>query len=54
MLRTNNNSQVSIQLQYPYNDMFDYITRMELINLDKQKDEDLKTGKGFIITASNI
>lgn len=53
MLRTNNNnSQVSIQLQYPYNDMFDYITRMELINLDKQKDEDLKTGKGFIITAS--
>lgn len=41
----------NIVLQYPYNDKFDYETCLERINLDKQREENIRTGKGFIISA---
>lgn len=46
------NNQVNVKLQYPFNDFYEYITSLERINLDKQREEDIRSGKAFIITAS--
>ena len=37
-------------LIYPYNDEYDYITQLNMFDLDKRREEDIKTGKGFIIS----
>lgn len=42
-------SNVKIALQYPHNDKFDYITQLMRINLDKAREDDIKSGRGFII-----
>lgn len=42
-------SNVKISLQYPFNDKFDYVTALERINLDKERENDIKNGNGFII-----
>jgi hypothetical protein len=42
--------QMSINLQYPYDGKYDYFTEIKRINLDKQRDEDIKSGVGFLIT----
>lgn len=44
-------NKMSITLQYPFNDEFDYTTMLERVNLDQQREKDLKDGNGFIITA---
>ena len=41
----------NIVLHYPYNNEYEYTTTLERIDLDKQRDEDIKTGRGFMITA---
>lgn len=43
--------QLSVSLQYPNNDTYDYESSLKRIDLDKQREEDIKSGKGFIITA---
>lgn len=47
---SNNESSINVTLQYPYNDLFDYTTQLKRIDLDKQRVEDIKSGKGFIIS----
>jgi hypothetical protein len=44
-------TELKFELQYPYNDKYEYKTKLERINLDKQREIDIKSGKGFIITA---
>ena len=41
----------NIILQYPYNDKYDYETCLERIDLDKRREENIRTGNGFIISA---
>jgi len=41
----------NIRLQYPYNDKFDYETCLERLDLDKQREQNIRTGRGFIISA---
>lgn len=43
-------SPINVTLHYPYNDKFDYITQLQKINLDRERDNDLNNGRGFIIT----
>lgn len=45
------NDGPNIILEYPYNDMYEYKTFLERVDLDKQREEDIKNGKGFIISA---
>lgn len=41
-----------VRLTYPYSDRWDYQTFLEKIDLDKERINDIKTGKGFIIETS--
>lgn len=40
---------LNIKLQYPYNDEYDFVTELRRVDLDKTREEYIKTGKGFII-----
>lgn len=52
MIRNNEETkETKITLQYPYNDKYEYHTRLERVNLDKAREEDIASGKGFIIKA---
>ena len=42
-------NKINIHLEYPYNDKFEYHTSIERIDLDKEREKDIQTGKGFII-----
>lgn len=44
-------AKMNITLHYPYNDKYDYQTRLERIDMDKAKDDNIRNGKGFIISA---
>lgn len=41
----------NIVLQYPFNDKYDYRTQLERINLDEEREKNIRNGKGFIISA---
>lgn len=47
-----NNSKLSVNLTYPYSDVYDYTTKLERINLDETRVKDFKIGKGFPIQSS--
>ena len=49
MVKDQQKANVNIQLHYPYSDKFEYQTFIERIDLDKAREEDIKSGKGFII-----
>ncbi len=40
---------ISVSLQYPINDKYDYTTQLVDIDLDKAREEDIRLGRGFII-----
>ncbi len=42
---------IRVNYQYPNNPDYDYVVYTERINFDKEKEHDLKTGKGFIISS---
>lgn len=42
---------ITINLNYPYNDEYDYTTFLRRIKLDELRKEYIRTGKGFIISA---
>ena len=42
---------LNINLKYPYNDVYEYTTSLERINLDKEREKDIMNGKGFFIKA---
>ena len=46
----NGELNLNVNYRYPKNDEYDFIAYLERINFDKEKDEDLKKGKGFIIS----
>lgn len=45
------NGSINIKLQYPYTDDYDYYTSLKRINLDEERINDIKSGKGFPISA---
>lgn len=46
-----NKSSANIRLVYPHSDLFDYRTRLERLDMDAERVKDIKSGKGFIISA---
>ena len=42
--------QLTVNLSYPYNEEFDYESEMIRLNLDEERENDLRTNKGFIIS----
>lgn len=44
-------AKINVRSKYPYSEKYDYETRMELIDLDKEKVKDITSGNGFIISA---
>lgn len=46
-----NSLGIKVNYSYPNNPEYDYVAYMERINFDKEKEEDLKKGKGFIISS---
>ena len=42
-------AKIDVNLTYPYSDEYEYETRLERINLDKEREHDLLTDNGFII-----
>ena len=42
---------VSLKFQYPNSDLYEYETYLMRLDLDKVREEDIKNGTGFIITA---
>lgn len=41
---------ISVNLSYPHNDEFDIFTRFEIIDFDKEREKDLMTGNGFVVS----
>ena len=41
--------QVNTRVQYPYSDEYTYRTRLVRMNLEKEMQNDLSTGMGFLI-----
>lgn len=46
-------ANMSVNITYPYSDEYEYETRLERINFDDEKDIDLLTNNGFIVSDSN-
>ena len=44
-----NNLQFKVKLTYPRNDEYEYYTKLERINLDKECEKDLSNRHGFLI-----
>ena len=42
------------QQQYPYSDSFEFITKLEKINLDEECRKDLETGNGFRCSSARL
>ena len=40
---------MNINAQYPFNDMFDYETKLERLNMEEEMKKDIASGKGFYI-----
>ena len=51
MARKNKDINVKINLHYPYSDKFEYETFLDRINLDTERENDIKSGRGFAITS---
>lgn len=46
-----NKSGPNIVLQYPYNDKYDYTTKLVRMDMDKRRVECIRNGKGFVISS---
>ena len=44
--------KLNVRLTYPYSEDYSFSTQLKRIDLDKERINDLKTGKGFIIQSS--
>jgi len=45
--------KINITLEYPFNDKYEYTTRLNRFNMDQRRVQKIKSGKGFIISAPN-
>lgn len=43
-------ADLKINVSYPFNDKYDFVSKLERINLDKEREHDIRTGNGFIIS----
>lgn len=48
----NNEKQISITLTYPNSQEYEFLTKIEIIDLDKEAQHDIETGNGFLISES--
>ena len=46
------NASFNVRLTYPHSDKYEYTTQLQRINLDQERINDLKTGRGFPIVSS--
>ncbi len=46
----NDEKQINVKVTYPHDEKFDFKTELVRINLDKEREQDIQNGKGFIIT----
>ena len=44
--------KLDLKISYPYDPNYEYNTRLERLDLDKEREEDIKKDKGFIIAPS--
>ena len=44
--------EISVTLTYPHSDEFEFLSKIDIIDLDAEKDNDIATGNGFLITES--
>lgn len=42
-------TETQIRITYPYSSEFDFFTKIEIIDLDKEAKEDIESGRGFLI-----
>ncbi len=45
---------LTVRMQYPYSAEYEYTTEVERIDLDKERETDIFSGNGFIITRAQI
>ena len=50
-LEKKNEVDLQINYSYPYSPEYDYYTLIERINLDEEREHDIRTGNGFIISS---
>lgn len=56
MIDYNTNSSqttINVRMQYPYSDLYEYETKLVRLDLDQERINDIKTGRGFIIESSD-
>lgn len=56
MIDYNTNSgqtTINVRMQYPYSDLYEYETKLVRLDLDQERINDIKTGRGFIIESSD-
>lgn len=46
-----NQKQINVTLTYPHSDEYDFITKIDIIDLDVEAQKDIANGDGFIISA---
>lgn len=46
----NNQKQINVTLTYPHSDEYDFLTKIETIDLDAEAKRDIANGDGFLIT----
>lgn len=44
--------EISVTLTYPYSDKYEFFTKIDIIDLDKEAEEDISSGNGFLISES--
>lgn len=42
---------INVNMHYPYSDKYEYLTILEILNLDNERKKDISNGNGFIISA---
>lgn len=42
--------EIKVNLTYPYSDEYEYLTKIEIIDLDKEAQDDINNGTGFLIS----
>lgn len=45
--------KIDVKLTYPYSEEYEYVTKMERINMDKEREEDLRKDNGFVVWPPN-
>lgn len=46
-------NEMHVNLTYPYDENYEYETQLVRINFDEEREKDIRSGRGFIITGSN-